>query len=103
MRSFLLHPKTTLTAMVTGLWSLAMSLFGTIIYMRPIESWPELIGIRPVILYIDLGLGLIAVGCVVLCAIGRSILVFVDDDGVKPPAIVLPTSGGANTDHPPPT
>lgn len=85
IKSLLLHPRMTLAAMIAGLSSLATGLVSTIIALRPLENFDELVLLRPWIVRLDFALGSMVMLCLILCAIGRSILVFVDDDG-KPQA-----------------
>jgi hypothetical protein len=80
VQRLLLHPKTTLAAMIAGLASLAAGLIATIISLRSIDDLDELQILHPYLIRVDLALGIVAAACLILCAIGRSILVFVDDD-----------------------
>jgi hypothetical protein len=77
----LLHPRVTLAALVAGLSSLATGLVTTIIALRPLGDLRELLWMQPWLLHLDAALGVAAALAMVLCAIGRSIVAFVDDDG----------------------
>lgn len=88
MKRLLLHPRTTLAAMIAGISSLATGFVATIIALRSVDELGVL-ALHPFILRLDFVLGIFASICLVLTAIGRSILVFVDDDGL-PPGIPAP-------------
>lgn len=75
----LLKPHTTLAALVAGLGAMAGQAVTTIVSLMPLESMKELVMVRPWILGVDTVLGFVAVACLVLCAIGRSIEPFIDD------------------------
>lgn len=87
LQRLLLHPKTTAAAMVTGLWALGTGAVTTIGALKPLEFFSELVVLRPAIVGVDVVLGVVAMLCLVLCAIGRSILAFVDDDTPPRPRV----------------
>ncbi len=82
----LLRPRWTLATAVTGLAAMAGMALTTIGALAPIETRAELVMLRPWIIAIDTLLGAIAGACIVLAAVGRSILWWVDHE--TPVAVV---------------
>lgn len=77
---FLLRPRWTLATLVAGWAAMAGMALTTIGALAPIATMAQLVALRPWVLWVDTGLGTIAMGCILLAAAGRSILWWVDHE-----------------------
>lgn len=89
----LLKPKFTMAALIAGLSSLATLCLSVVFSLSPLESIHELAAIRPWIVTIVVGCGITTVVCLVLCAVGRSIVAMVDH-------LSTPATGASNPPSP---
>lgn len=86
MKLPLLKPRYTLALMITGLSALGTMCVTTVGGLVTISTVHGLELLRPWILGVDTGLGIVACGCTILTAIGRSILFWVDHTPQLSPA-----------------
>lgn len=81
MKKFLLHPKVTLAALITGLASLGGLCTSVAVALSPLESTSGLDAIKPKLTALVVGLGAAAAVCLALAAVGRSVSQFIDNNG----------------------
>lgn len=86
---WLFHPKVTMGALVSGSVFICAQCVGTIIASRQLESMKELAVLQPWILGVDVGLGALALLCLLVAALGRSIA-WIIDNCMPPPAPPTP-------------
>lgn len=80
----LLHPKITMAALVAGLASLGALFASVVTALAPLTSIAQLHAVQPRLLALVTTFGTISAVCLALAAVGRSISVFIDNNG-KPP------------------